>query len=243
MTVQAFGSLIPFTMAVFSWPAPITWHVGEVQFTVSPQPFCALANAHNAEQEINARISFDFIVFTAHRGVANKTTPVRSLQKTTLSFATMQCAGSQHTLRTNSGSEANLHAAVLNSLDDRGLLDPDIQSPGRATDSIRMNAASSATLSTILGSCPTALGPPSSIAARRTLASAMSFSFFLRHNYNSATISSSSRPRFWSWRAIAELRVANNSRFEFNRKTGFGAGEKHTGQRSSTSHEDRVLGT
>jgi hypothetical protein len=36
---------------------------------------------------------------------------------------------------------------------------PDIQSPGRATDSIRMNAASSATLSTILGSCPTALGP------------------------------------------------------------------------------------
>jgi hypothetical protein len=41
ITVQAIGSLSPLTIAVFSWPAAITWHVGEVQFNVSPQPFCA----------------------------------------------------------------------------------------------------------------------------------------------------------------------------------------------------------
>ena len=63
MTVQAFGSLTPFTKAVFSDPGPMTWQVGEVQFKVSPQLFCAVAIVHKADHESNAMTILDFIGF------------------------------------------------------------------------------------------------------------------------------------------------------------------------------------
>jgi hypothetical protein len=47
---------------VFKEPEPMTWQLGDVQFSVSPQPACAFAVAHRADHKSTARISFDFII-------------------------------------------------------------------------------------------------------------------------------------------------------------------------------------
>jgi len=64
ITVQAFGSLTPFTIALLNEPEPMTWQVVEVQFRVSPQLFCAVAMAHKTKHASNARTSLGVITAT-----------------------------------------------------------------------------------------------------------------------------------------------------------------------------------